>query len=304
MVMKANLKSKMILTQFLMVFFVLLFDWDGSITRSDTLELIAPLPDEIIRGTRFQYYQDAYSDDYNSFVTHFGQVSSGETMYEYMNAIRDVELRSLERIERGGLFYGTKNEQRFKRMSRVEFRDGWHGMQAWLSEKTAQGALEAQIVSVNWSRDCIRHALLQAANLSHVQPSIHRIHSNELETFPGTDVCTGRIVGPCGHDRIVTGIDKLHVCQALVSEDPKNVSVYVGDSVTDLACMLWAQVGILIGPGTSVKRILGEAGLAHLLHTLASWMDLNESNRRQAIVHVTDWNEVKQLLTQIEQCLT
>ena len=68
--------------------------------------------------------------------------------------------------------------------------------------------------------------------------------------------------------------------------------------------MLWAQVGILIGPGTSVKRILGEAGLAHLLHTLASWMDLNESNRRQAIVHVTDWNEVKQLLTQIEQCLT
>lgn len=278
---------------FLTMSFVFLFDWDGTITRHDTLSLVAPADDEILSGSQsFSVFGDAYMQDFDKFNLDFGEVDSKKRLYEYLQALRLVEERSLNRIEEQGLFKNTHESQRRARISHLVYRDGWDAMQTWM----AHNELQAYIVSVNWSQTFICEALQESAKSVGVQSVIKKVYANMLETRPGTDECTGRIVGPYGLSRILTGLDKLRVSKNIMSTHPDATPVYVGDSATDIPCLLWADVGILIGAGDHVLEVLRRAGMVHFVCTPETWLTLDTRQRHASIVHVSNWNKVLDLL--------
>ena len=274
---------------------LLLLDWDGTITQHDTLNLIAPALNEVKSDSPdFSIYQDEYMRDYTEFKTMFGQITNREQMYDYLRSIRKVEERSLNRIN--CLFEGTNDAQRRSRIGKICYRKGWAAMQYWMAQRVASHTLAAYIVSVNWSRTFISDALKACAEQNGVEQVISYVYANELVTKPGSDECTGLIQGPGQRERILTGPDKVKMCEAIASKSAYDTSVYVGDSTTDIPCLLWADMGILIGSGDQVRDMLHQAGMDSVLHTIDSWKQLDVMQQRASIVCASDWYAVCDLL--------
>lgn len=274
---------------------LLLLDWDGTITQHDTLNLVAPASSEIkYDSPNFSVYQDEYMRDYTEFKTKFGQITNKEQMYDYLHSIRSIEERSLNRVRR--LFEGTNDAQRRNRIGKICYRNGWAAMQFWMAQKAACHTLAAYIVSVNWSRTFISDALEECARQNHAEQIISYVYANELATKPGTDECTGLIQGPGQRECILTGLDKVRMCEAISTKYAGDTIVYVGDSTTDIPCLLWADVGILIGSGDQVRDMLHQAGMDSVLHTVDSWKQLDAMQQGKSIVYASDWYVVRDLL--------
>jgi phosphoserine phosphatase len=64
---------------------------------------------------------------------------------------------------------------------------------------------------------------------------------------------------------ICTGLDKLREMKKLVQrrggQNEDIVTVYIGDSNTDLPCLLYADIGIIIGEGKSVIDTCERVGI-------------------------------------------
>ena len=63
---------------------------------------------------------------------------------------------------------------------------------------------------------------------------------------------------------ICTGYDKLREMKKVIAENSTSqrfISVYVGDSDTDLPCLLHADVGIVIGKGASLIETCNRVGI-------------------------------------------
>lgn len=84
------------------------------------------------------------------------------------------------------------------------------------------------------------------------------MHANEF-TFKES-ISTGEIV-----KNVESPIDKLkafHGIQENISNDRKKLTVYIGDSVGDLLCLLAADIGIVIGSSSSLKRVGSQFGVS------------------------------------------
>jgi phosphoserine phosphatase len=74
-------------------------------------------------------------------------------------------------------------------------------------------------------------------------------------------VGTGKITkGDDGGIR--TGPDKLREMKQLLGNAMERITVYVGDSNTDLPCLLYADIGIIIGDGKSLIETCNRVGIA------------------------------------------
>lgn len=100
-----------------------------------------------------------------------------------------------------------------------------------------------------------------------------------------------------GDDGIRTGPDKLREMKKAMQKNghSKNIiTVYVGDSNTDLPCLLFADVGIIIGDGGSLidtcKRVgievISGASLRQILYTP------NERRDEKRLYHFHDWHAI------------
>ena len=81
---------------------------------------------------------------------------------------------------------------------------------------------------------------------------------------------------------------------------PCPVTLYVGDSLHDLPCLLDADVGVLIGEQPSLLSKLETARCTTELFTLAQWTDALRASAPQCpqgIVRAQSWHDV---LTVIE----
>lgn len=77
------------------------------------------------------------------------------------------------------------------------------------------------------------------------------IHSNEFG-YEGS-VSTGEIFR-----KMESPLDKVEKFKTIISNlscDPKHLSVYIGDSVGDLLCLLEADIGIVVGSSMSLRRV-------------------------------------------------
>lgn len=272
---------------------LLFLDWDETITSHDTLSTIAPPSGSQLHGPDFDYYAKHYVQDMTLFAESFGERTSLEKQLAYLQAVDEVELMSVNRVEAQGLFKGVKYEEILSRAETVQYRDGWEKFDAWLLEEES---VFSEIISVGWSASFIRHSLRYRRPEKHKHIEVPRkIHANEVE-MDAFGVGTGKLSK--SESSMRTGFHKLSVMKqeiaSLAEEDC--VTVYVGDSNTDLPCLLHSDWGLIMGDNSSLQRTIENTGLSEKVVTAEDWrIDVEE----QRLIKVKDWTDALHVVSQI-----
>lgn len=289
---------------------LLVSDWDETITCRDTLRLIAPHNSEIQNNTLpFQHYEDEYYKDQVAFKAQYGPVDSEAKLLDFVAKVAEAEQNTLNKVIEGGLFKNTKQADRRSRAHHVEFREGWSQVADFVRQHVQQDHMRMHVISVNWSRRFICDALVVRDGkepCSCLQSDLRAIcvadiHANEIEQHMGQDTCTGRIVGPLPDEKpMLTGMDKRFILDAIKAKySPAPLTLYVGDGLHDLPCLLDADVGILMGDSPSLLDKLAKVGFSSNVRSLSEWQEAFRDSRPQCpsgLVHVQSWHEVLELI--------
>lgn len=251
----------------------------------------------------------------------------------YLASLAQVENRSVQRVEDTGLFKGVTREEVDNaakdalQSGVLELNDGWDRLLqvAWGPSRgtgsEGNSDVKISVVSVNWSGRFIQSCLSQSA-LERFAAESNRItvYANELEGLESCGVATGQLTKNSNRG-IRTAADKgrympnrcMHRFYAkfpgqgggsfvnssdaeLLSEGNDNyLTVYVGDSTTDLLCLLAADVGIcIVGPeGTSsVMKVLQRIGVE--VAPIAAWRDALSKREQQTrpLLTAKDFREI------------
>ncbi|KAI4175155.1 MAG: hypothetical protein LQ343_001916 [Gyalolechia ehrenbergii] len=251
----------------------LILDWDGTLTTTSTLPLIAQTGYDL-NASFAQPHQlpswnsisEAYTSDYhahsNAYTPCAAERNSIEQELAWLESLRYVEGKSMERVEAGGIFRGVrkKDVQRAAdeavREGKVVLRKGWER----LIDRVVSANGEVGIVSVGWSGDFIRGCLEAAVRRKNVAEEngvgsgdyVARIdiRANEI-----TGVQDGKMSryfeenGKGGEGGIWTARQKRMVMEDMTRKSKRGIEeslVYVGDSMTDLECLLSADFGVSV----------------------------------------------------------
>ncbi|KAF3804940.1 hypothetical protein GCG54_00004210 [Colletotrichum gloeosporioides] len=221
----------------------LVLDFDGTITTKDTIGTIAEVGLHFQRqrgldlSAAWRQILEDYNRDHIDHVSAYKPAADGRlTLSEelsYLRGLREVELRSVRRVERSGIFKDISRGELVKagdaarQEGRVKLRDGF----AKLMDTAKQNNWPVSVVSINWSRSFIQ-GVLSAYEFDVV--------ANEIE-IDGS-ISGPEVLGPLGRETILTTCeDKLRALRALAARqgvDNAKELVYFGDSTSDLECLL------------------------------------------------------------------
>ncbi|KAJ0162708.1 Uncharacterized protein CTA2_4134 [Colletotrichum tanaceti] len=245
----------------------LVLDFDGTITAKDTIGTLAEIALRfqqergIDLSSAWQQILKDYSQDHAEHVSKYKpgvdeRISLADEL-AYLRGLKEVELRSVQRVEESGLFRGITREDLEKagNVARMEgpvkLRDGF----AELMDMAKENEWAVSVVSVNWSKSFISGVLSDYGFVVVV--------ANEIETdgsISGPDV-----LGTPTRDTILTTCDdKLRALRALTSreraEDAERL-VYFGDSTSDIECLLERR-GIVVSssPDSGLMKTLRRVG--------------------------------------------
>jgi phosphoserine phosphatase len=122
------------------------------------------------------------------------------------------------------------------------------------SESEGEKGWDVAVVSVNWSGAFIKGVVEAASG----NGGIRRVVANGIG-FPD-----GMIEGPpeLGKEPLCTAGDKLRAMDSVKSGLDKQKVVYFGDSATDLACLVAADLGVIMADDgeTKLLKILARIG--------------------------------------------
>lgn len=229
---------------------------------------------------------DSYMRDYNDHVGQAPMRTTLEEEMEFQKSLRKVERASIDRVEGEGVFEGIKLETLIKTAAENRgdiMRKGWEKVVDKVSRRG-----KVAIVSVNWSRSWIRKCL-EGSDVGKID-----VFSNEF-LVNSQDITTGGLDRWFGDKDggIWTGWDKLRVMRNIVEKNSgageKGLAVYVGDSTSDLLCLLEADVGIFFGEkldkscdklGIEIregltKGYVGKSGVSCLIR-VEQWREIEE----------------------------
>nr|CAD1820932.1 unnamed protein product [Ananas comosus var. bracteatus] len=163
-----------------------------------------------------------------------------------LKLLSDFENRANSRVINSGLLKGLKLDDIKKAGERLVLQDGCTNFFQNLVKIKEKLNVDLHILSYCWCADLIRSAFSSAGCLNDLT-----IHSNEFG-YEGS-VSTGEIFR-----KMESPLDKVEKFKTIISNlsrDPKHLSVYIGDSVGDLLCLLEADIGIVVGSSMSLRRV-------------------------------------------------
>jgi hypothetical protein len=300
-----------------------ILDWDGTITKRDTLDALVNVaakckPDSPVIEI-WKRVSQAYITDYEKTLPIYapgGKLPSTIKEESFLLAnLEEVELRSIGRVSESGIFEGLTTDDvdngaaKAIEYGAVELRKGCNDFLQLIGSRVRQGDRKADaisILSVNWSRrfilGCLKASREEFADmLSFAQSPYasfsHPIYANELDGLEQDNLTTGRI---CANvPRIISSGDKLTYLQLLrddpLRERPLTV-VYVGDSWTDVECLLAADLGICIrnDPITSTQKKLADS----LERLGVPCPRLQDTDNSDDVVWVESFHEIERWLRQ------
>ncbi|KAJ8760585.1 hypothetical protein K2173_015252 [Erythroxylum novogranatense] len=174
-----------------------------------------------------------------------------QTLCKALEPLSDFERRANSRVIESGVLKGLNFEDIKRAGERLILRDGCTSFFQKLVKNEKINA-NVHFLSYCWCADLIRSALssggLDALN----------VHANEF-TFEES-ISTGEIV-----KNIESPVDKVKAFNNILKnygDDRKNITVYIGDSVGDLLCLLQADIGIVIGSSSSLRRVGSQFGVS------------------------------------------
>ena len=278
-----------------------ILDWDGTITRRDTLDALVSIaasakPDSHVLE-EWQRVSDAYMSDYNDAIKKLapggGLPKTIQDEKRLLLALSNIEQSSLDRVSASGIFAGLTRqliEEGAKNLinsKKVELRKGFASF-LYSAQERPHDRLD--LLSVNWSRQFIGACLRAADNP--VQKS--SICANELDGIEGSLVSHGHISPKNDAEMlIISSADKLRYLNKLRDQPTSGRTVYIGDSWTDIECLLEADLGICIRDeplGSSQKKLADRLqSLGVRCPHLSEWRHADESQ----VVWARDFTEIQ-----------
>uniref|UniRef100_A0A2C9VCD6 Thiaminase-2/PQQC domain-containing protein n=2 Tax=Manihot esculenta TaxID=3983 RepID=A0A2C9VCD6_MANES len=198
-----------------------------------------------------------YTEEYEQCIESILPSAKGEFNYEVLckaiEQISDFERRANARVIESGLLKGLNLED-IKRAGELLVLQ--NGCASFFQKIVKNENLNANIhiISYCWCADLIR------SSFSSGGLDVLNIHANEL-SFEGS-ICTGEIIR-----KVESPVDKVEAFHNILKSyntDKKNLTVYIGDTIGDLLCLLQADVGIVIGSSPSLRRVGGHFGVSFL----------------------------------------
>lgn len=292
---------------------IVLMDWDETISAHDTLALVAPPPGTQMLGPDFSSYTDAYMSDMDEYTKSFGERDTLERQMAFLEGLDTVEQMSVARVESGQLFKGVSMADLLSRAKTVELREGWNVFRSWLEDQTKAGSVVSHIISVGWSAKFIQKAIEHATGRDNLLAPIN-VYANEVE-MDADGLGTGKLTksnAAASHNTddagnsIRTGIHKRVILENTLSSvqiqnaaSSAPVSVYIGDSNTDLPCLLRVDYGLLMGGNESLLSTIRRVGLGSSLVSAADFQVGHSRERTPVLITVQDWNEALDVLKRI-----
>lgn len=266
----------------------LLLDWDGTLTRKDTLSLVGNIAYHANSDKSLSPWSDfvnGWVNDYTEHANHYEPITSARTTLDqerkWLASLAPIENSSVHRVESSGIFKRVKASHvdhiaaSSIRSGDLQLRSHWDSL---FNTLLADPSNKISILSVNWSARFIRQSLLSASSSitsqetgslsSYIQHM--DIQANEISNIKRADGSDGRL-SKDSSSGIRTSADKLlrlpHRCQqkldkCVSTREPawqeEELVVYIGDSATDLEALLAADVGICIRDdpmGSSQKEL-------------------------------------------------
>lgn len=248
-------------------------DFDDTMTAGDTLALLSECAYSIKPGFKpdWTFFGAAYMADYSSFKRDFGALDSLERRLEFQKQLKPIEMASVNRVEKTDLYLGVSEAGIRAQAHKVEFKDGW-----W--EFARQLETPIHVISVNWSDEFIRETF-RAHNVTPGEVMANEVYMDEL----------GRGTGKLSSEQrpgIRTSDDKLQCLKQIMgAQTEETKSVYCGDSSTDLAALLEADIGLIIG----------NEATAELLEKYGREVKRDSKLLERGLYYYDDWTEVPQL---------
>ncbi|GMG99882.1 hypothetical protein Nepgr_001722 [Nepenthes gracilis] len=173
-----------------------------------------------------------------------------EGLYKALELLSDFEKAANARVIESGVLKGINLEDVRKAGERLILQDGC----ASFFQKVLQSEnldTKIHLLSYCWCGDLIRSAFSSGG--LHVL----NIHANEF--IYEESISTGEIV-----KKVETPIDKVEAYTKILQnygDDKEKLTVYIGDSVGDLLCLLKADIGIVIGSSQSLRKVGSHFGV-------------------------------------------
>ncbi|KAG6409398.1 hypothetical protein SASPL_127437 [Salvia splendens] len=263
--------------------------------QNQTETQLARMSSVDLRNTWGELSKD-YTEEYEQCIDSILH-SDKEDKFNYLGLraalenLSDFEKKANLRVIESGVLKGINADDIKRAGGRLILQDGCTNFfqHAVRNEKLNKNI---NILSYCWCADLIRSAF------SSVGLEDGTIHANEL--VYEDSVSTGEIV-----KKIESPVDKVQVFTKILQNscnDKKTVTIYIGDSVGDLLCLLEADVGIVIGSSASLRRVgnhfgvsfvplfpslvakqkqvtdesmPGWKGLSGVLYTVSSWTEIH-----------------------------
>ncbi|KAM3510221.1 hypothetical protein MY10362_000139 [Beauveria mimosiformis] len=245
----------------------LVFDFDGTITLSDTIGHLARAgvaAQKLSRGANLEPAWDAllqtYLADNDAYRAQFDTPAARTTVAQelrFLGGLADVERASLRRVGEAALFKGL-GPAAMRRIGtdavangHVQLRPGFARLVARAREK----GWPVGVVSVNWSDEFIRGVVGDVLRDGDDGDDVVSNWTREEDgVIRGPEVLEGPL--------LVTAPDKALAMQKLRGGGDGAPLVYFSDSTTDLACLMEADRGVVLaaaeGEGallTTMKRL-------------------------------------------------
>ncbi|KAF1845863.1 uncharacterized protein K460DRAFT_366714 [Cucurbitaria berberidis CBS 394.84] len=296
-----------------------ILDWDGTITRHDTLDTLvnisASAKPDFPTEDAWRRVTKAYMDDYTATLKQLKPdgvlPKTVEDERELLKNLKAVEQRSLDRVSSSGIFAGltatqiAAGTQKAISSQQVDFRPGFANFtqdaQAQQVGSIGHTRSLINVLSVNWSQHFIS-SCLRASNVSIQSPAIL---SNEIGDIQHGRASDGHI-GPANGTMVISSDDKLRCLERLRQENAVAGDslpiVYVGDSWPDLECLLAADLGICVRdePMGSSQRKLADS-LERLGVTCPRLRDWREADEWK-VVWARDFTEIRDWVARL-RCL-
>ena len=149
--------------------------------------------------------------------------------------------------------------------------------------------LPLHVISLNFSEKLIQYVLSQEGALP------IEIHTNKLQFKNG--ISTGDM-----DKAFVSAFDKEVRLQNIIDNTKgSGITIYIGDSFTDLLALLKADVGIIIGESKSMTKVCSDFGV-HVV-PLSNWnYEKLDDKERKLLFSVTSWEDIEKFISKELKC--
>lgn len=264
---------------------VLAVDFDETITTRDTVARLPKLAAGRLSCAEAEARLRSWEQGVASYIAEWRETfeavlaspPQGSTAADRVDAFSrlfaDIENGSLTAIESRSLLRGIPVAALTRCGEAIPKREG---ADETLTEARRRG-FDVHIVSANWSADMLRGAL----------GNIENVHSNDLE-FDSDGITTGKFLR-----RVVSARDK-RTCLRGISGG-RSV-VYIGDGMNDLAALIEADFGIVVGGKPDMARVCQALGIPTYGLEQVERVAPGES-----LLRVSSWDEIADYLFERER---